>query len=299
MSFPYTVYLAPEQERQTTSAQKLPLGTRGVTEDGRAFRYSQAGATELIAYQIQQAAAESSFTTATDQRIYYGPSGATDRYTKAGTTQVLIGGDATHTVGGATVGMGTAANDYKDGWLFIGCTSTGGVATDYMQAVRIHSHPALASSTALGSGNYIYLYPPGLLRTVSTDTFVSVKVMASPYKKVIANAITTNVAFNYGVPVGVTPCMVTASYYFWLQTWGPALVLADAAGGARSPADIAGIKATVSSGTTGAYCPPIAGSTSITTDTGLTSYHVPSIGYIMTAPPAASNYTMLMLQIAP
>ena len=58
MSFPNTVQLSEEQTVTIASAQSVPLGTRGVTTDGRVFRYAQAGATALTAHKLVISAAQ-------------------------------------------------------------------------------------------------------------------------------------------------------------------------------------------------------------------------------------------------
>ncbi len=279
MSFPYTVYLSPEQVLQETSVQRLPLGTRGIDEEGRSFRYTQNGATALVANRIVVAAAESPWSTATDvvfSSVY-----------AAGATQVNIGGEAT-----AALGLGTAVDDFKDGWLVVNSTDI-----TYNQSVRIKSHAALASSTALGSANKLNLYPPGLPKLTATSTGL-VKLVANPYKKVIVFAGAAQVvgkgdARGQGVPLFA----VTASYYFWLQTWGPCLVRAGGSGGSV-PADRAGQNAYLSTGDTGSYG---AHSTWAITDTATAEYQsfVPKVGVIMTAAPAATFYSMVDLQFAP
>lgn len=277
--FGYTVNLSPEQLTQQSSTQRLPLGTRGITEDGRVFHYAQNGATALVAHKIVVSAAESPWSTATD--VVFSSTYA------AGTTQVGIGGEATAT------DFGTAANDFKDGWLLVNSTDT-----TYRQQARIHSHPVgLASSTALGSANVLNLYPPGLPLAAATSTGL-VKLIANPYKKVVVFAggnqtIGKADARAQGVPLFA----VTASYYFWLQTWGPCLVLSGG-GGAKTAADRAGVEARLSTGDTGAY--GSAGETVLDdTSTAVLQRELAPVGVIMTASPAANFYSMIDLKFAP
>ena len=97
--------------------------------------------------------------------------------------------------------------------------------------------------------------------------------------------------------MGVPLFAVTASYYFWLQTWGPCLIRAGGGGGSV-PADRAGQKAYLSTGDTGAYG---GHSTWAITDTATAEYQsfLPHVGVIMTAAPAANFYSMVDLQFAP
>jgi hypothetical protein len=279
MSFPTTVYLSDEHVLTTSDSQKLPLGTRGVTSDGRIFRYAQAGAANLKAYMLCISAAEGPASTATDQWF-------NDDYA-VGTTYIQMGF--------STVALPLlVANYFKDGYLM--CNSTD---VAHNQICAIDSHPALSSGSctspaAIAQG--IYLKPPGLKKLADTST-ACLKLVANPYKFVV---VSTD-ANGPGYAVGVTPCTVTTLYYFWLQTWGPSL--AHAGEGATASIDkTAGLSLHWSTGstggvagacgTTGADSAPFGG-----TDSGRATAQ--RVGTLMTCAPAANFFHMINLTIAP
>jgi len=73
---------------------------------------------------------------------------------------------------------------------------------------------------------------------VALTTSSEVAIMNSPYYDLDIHTTTEE---NFAV--GVAPTAVTANYYFWCQTWGPAPVLqtgSDAAGSIMTPAGTAG-----------------------------------------------------------
>jgi len=106
---------------------------------------------------------------------------------------------------------GLAANVLKDGYY---CTTKAGTGTVLGHCYRIKSHAAIAGS-AIGA---ICLYDP-IKVAIAADT--EVLVFPNKYRKVIASPATTPT----DIVIGVAPRAVTASYYFWLQTWGPCAVL--------------------------------------------------------------------------
>jgi hypothetical protein len=98
------------------------------------------------------------------------------------------------------------ANQYQDGFA---CVIDGtGEGLQY----KIKSHPAIASA-ATGT---ITLYD-GIITAL--DLTSDVMLLPSLYKDVLLNP---DVVLK---TVGVSPIPVTADYFFWVQTWGQALVL--------------------------------------------------------------------------
>lgn len=137
--------------------------------------------------------------------------------TRAGfmTREELVAGTASTAgsyVAYVTAGSnGLAANVLKDGYYI---TTKAGTGTVLGHCYRIRSHAAIAAS-AIGA---ICLYDP-LKVAIAADTEVG--VFPSQYRKVIQAPATTPT----DIVIGVAPRAVTASYYFWLQTWGPCAVL--------------------------------------------------------------------------
>jgi hypothetical protein len=277
MSFPTTVYLTEEQILQTTSAQKMPLGTRGCLSDGRIFRYAQAGATALKAYYLCQSAAEGPASTATDQDFY-------SAYA-AGTTYVEIFP--------STIALpDLVANYYKDGYLVVNSTDT-----TYNQICQIDSHVAWPDSASAAKGTVggyrgMYLKMPGLKKVVATSTAL-VKLVANPYKNLVVAAI----AHSTGYAVGMAPCAVTATYFFWVQTWGPTLAL-DAEAGAATIDLSPGIPVFWSTGVAGGISAALGSTSAGVTDSGWNSMYG-KVGNLVTCAPADTFFCMIDLKISP
>ncbi len=271
--FPTTLYISEEQIRTEKATRgDIPLGTRGVTPDGRVFRWAQAGGTALKAHRLMIPVAQGPWSTATDIALATGVT--------AGATGVKIYLGATDTEATRLV-----ADFYKDGYMIVPSTDE-----DYNQMAPIHSNPALASNTALNSANWFYFKNP-LAKAVATSTSLP-KFVPNPYKFV---QVLTD---NRGMPLGVTPIAVTANYFFWLQTWGPALVKADT--GAQSCADQQpGWFVVAATGGTGAICMPSTNvSMSYDTDSG-GAMALGAIGNLITAPAADTFHALVELRLSP
>lgn len=276
MSFPFTVVLNDRLVKAISSTKQHPLGTRGHTVDGRVFRYAQNGGTALAAHYVCGTAAEGPASTATDQFFYSAyVAGAT--YVKLSLSTVAL--------------PVLSANYFQDGYLLVNSTDLA-----YNQMVRVSGNEALVSSTALGQQTGIWLDVDGLDKTVDTATCIA-KLVANPYAKVVVNPIA---ATTGGYVIGVTPVAVTASYYFWLQTWGPALVL-NSEGNAITIDLLAGRPIGPSTAVAGGACRPITASASgyIPMDTDSGKGWVQRIGTLMTCAPADTFFCLVNLTIAP
>lgn len=175
---------------EISSTQLHDLGEVIRTSDGRTFRYAKAGAVDLVAGKLNQAAAE--ITNHQDLT----PSAAA-----IGATQVTV-----------TLGATAAtANYYAGGYLIV--TTSAGVGNIYL----IKSHPAASSSGSLT----ITLDEP---IAVALTTSSRIDLVPNPLSAVVVNPTSATSA-----PVGVNNIAVTAGYYFWLQTGGVTSVLAKGA----------------------------------------------------------------------
>lgn len=197
MSFPVTVGLTSGQEKQSGSdGRGRPLGTRGVTEDGRVFYWSLAGASALRSGSVVQT------------KVSPGASVHVAALDVVGATTT---GVSTLTVTIATTPI--TADQYKDGYLTID-TSPG-------QAMyKIKSHLAADSAT---DAEFTFADNEKLLEPLTSGT-TKVGLRENPYSSVVAFPTTAT-----GVAAGVAPISVTAGHYFWAQTYGPAIVNTDAA----------------------------------------------------------------------
>tara|TARA_R110002110_G_scaffold13210_3_gene63413 strand:- start:210 stop:965 length:756 start_codon:yes stop_codon:yes gene_type:complete len=250
MSFPNGIYGKYGFEKDTTSSQKHVLGTRMELPDGRVFRYSEIGGADIAAGAVVQAAAG---VAAHDQDLVVAAA-------SAGDTTVTLSGSLTIT-----------KDQYKDGYMHI--NSGAGRAG---QIYRIKSNTAVASAT----GCVLTLDEEDGLETALTagsgNTEVGLSV--NTYSNVIISPTTvTNVA------IGVAPTILTSNYYGWLQTWGPASVLANAAGVVGEHVRVGG------TGTAGGY---------EDLDRDGSGENEQAIGVQMLIAPATNDYGLVFLQIS-
>lgn len=199
MSFPGSVLLDQGEIFKPHVTKRFPLGTRGYTRDGRAFRYARAGAAALVPGMLIQAPAVDTEVVAQEY------ADSTDW--AAPTTNSTVFYLSTDT----TI---ATANFFKDGYFMVTAGSTSNVIG---QMVQIESHSGAAG--AAGATGVVKVYPYSEERlTAAFTTANTVSIIANPYNNVIVSLD----AAPTGIPVGVCPASVTAAYYFWLQTWGMA-----------------------------------------------------------------------------
>ena len=195
MAFPLTVHLGYGQEKVQTSDQKQKLGTKAVLPDGRVFYYAEnSGAAITSAGQIVDGIA------------------AVGAHDGDLATAALAAGSLTVTT---TTSLTTTKDQYADGYLFVNDNAGQG------EVYRVKSNTAVAGA----AGCEITLDESDGIRTAFT-TGTQFGLMYSPYKGV--KIIDGDGTMTTG-PIGVSPIPVTASYYFWAQTSGPAAVLSGAA----------------------------------------------------------------------
>ncbi len=203
MSFPIAINLDWEEMMTQRSTQKFPLGSVGRMLDGRSFRYAKNGAAALATGCVVISPAPLGWS---------GANGTSGPFAlENGTTQT----STWKTLQLETTFSTLVTKDYfKDGWLQI--CSTGRYTFDG-QSLQIKTSKAhTASSTLL---ELTLMDGQSLLYTLNTSD-VGFKVLRNPYDMVItpADAAITPVGDILGVP----PRPITASYFFWLQTWGMA-----------------------------------------------------------------------------
>ena len=173
------------------ASQKYALGTILDFDDGRRFRYAEAGATALVAARMNQGEA------------------ATANWLNQALTAAGIVGDQTITISSA-LSTALAANDLDDGWIWVNDAAGEG------NVYKIKSHTT-------GTTPVITLADPGGLRVALTATTSEVSMIKNLWKDVIivpAGAGTQR-------PVGVSLVAWTANYFGWLQTRGPVCMVVD------------------------------------------------------------------------
>ena len=165
------------------------LGSLRSLADGRKFRYSRAGAADLHAGMMGQAAVD------VDNHINVSCAAAA-----VGDTEVAV------TVGATAVNE----NQYEDGFLQVNDGTGQGLQ------YRILGNTACAASGI----TYVTLNEPIKVALVASATS-EVSLIASEYSAVVESATEET------MPVGIAPCVVTTLYYYWAQTGGPAIALMD------------------------------------------------------------------------
>lgn len=163
------------------------LGTRGVSDDGRVFRYAQAGAVDLVAGNVIQSSAVVALHLANTPPA------------------VAVGATSFAYTPGATA---AAAGYYADGYLQVDTTPGNGYT------YSVSGHAAITASVAFT----LQLKDP---IQVALTTSSRVGLLANPYKAVIQAPVTTAT----GTIVGVATYVITAAQFGWIQTWGVCSVL--------------------------------------------------------------------------
>lgn len=172
-----------------TSDRKHRLGTRMVDRLGRVYRYVQAGLVDLVAGNlIQSPAIVTTHLANTPPAVAIGAASFT--YTP-----------------GATLGL---ANQYEDGFLQVDTTPGNGFT------YGVDGHLAFAPSAAFT----LTLKPDDPIQ-VALTTSSRVGLIQNPYKGVIQMPVTTAT----GTLMGVAVCVIPASNFGWIQTWGMCSVL--------------------------------------------------------------------------
>ncbi len=176
------------REFETHGAQRFPLGTQMVMQDGRKFRYAKAGASALVVGNLLQ-----------------GPALVSNHVGITATAAAAVG-DRTVS---ATLGATAATKDqYADGYLLVQ-SAAGGM-------IPIAGHDAVASA-----GVITVKLKTGLRIAVAT-TANNIDLVTNPFSGVIQNPTTQT-----GAPVGVAVSAIAAAGFGWVQTAGPAAVLTD------------------------------------------------------------------------
>jgi hypothetical protein len=186
--------LDPGQEKEMGSAQLHPLGTKGLGVDSRVYKYGLAGAVNIAAGTICQAALGIGHH---DSDLVVTAAGA------VGAKSVAL-----------TLGATAATKDqYKDGYLFVNDGAGEG------HVYKIRQHDAIAAS---GSGTINLYDGDGLAEAITTSSEVGLMQHEMGGVLVAATTVTGGI-------VGIAATEITAAYYGWWQTEGLAAVLCDVA----------------------------------------------------------------------
>ena len=249
MAFPLTVHLGYGQEKIETSSQKQKLGTRAVTPDGRVFYYAEnSGSAITTAGQIVDGIAA---VGAHDMDLAAAATSANELSFTSGTSLTVT------------------KNQYKDGYVYFNDGPGQG------EVYRIKENTAVSSATGL---KITVDEPDGIRTALTTSSLFG--LMYSPYKDV--KILDGDGTMTTG-PLGVTTIPVTADYFCWIQTAGPAAVLSGAVVGIVGDA----IGVSQASGESGAF------------DLWDSSANEDSrpIGHAMGIPAVDTDYAWVMLAI--
>ena len=196
-------------EKVESSTQTHPLGTKMILPDGRIYYY----------------AVNSSAAITTGGQIVDGIA-AVAAHDLGLAAEAASAGATSFTT---STSLTTTKDQYAGGYAYINVTPGGG------EVYAVRSNTAVSGATGLS----ITVEDDGGLATALTSS-TRFGLMYSPYKDV--KIVDGNGTMTTGV-LGVTTMPLTASYYCWLQTSGPAAVLMGAQVGivgdgiARSQAD--------------------------------------------------------------
>src|SRR3990167_7249429 len=189
MGFPNIVHGSEELTLITYTTEKLPLGSKMVVEDGRTYRFAEAGGTTLERDECTQGEAPSA--NFLDEAVATLAAGVT----------VLTGV-------GSTTGNG-AASLFKNGYIW---SST---ATNANPLYRIKDNTLITAAATTGT---ITLYAATKAAYAAADTITYIK---NPWKDIIVTPNATATAVVTGVP----SVDIALDAFGWVQTSGPALCL--------------------------------------------------------------------------
>lgn len=189
MNFTGPVQVTHGQTMDWETTQRLPLGTQGITRDGRKFRYVLNGAVALVSGNVIQ-----------------GPAIVTTHLAMT-PVAAAIGATSVTAALGATL---ATANQYAGGYMSVDTTPGNG------RAYSIAGHPAAALSTSLTV--QLDISDP---ITVALTTASRVGFVANVHAGTIVAPQTTAT----GKIVGVAASDIAIANYGWVQTYGVCSVL--------------------------------------------------------------------------
>lgn len=253
------------------TTQHYPIGYRWDTRDGRCFRYgyfyTAVAAGKLAAVDASIAIVDESAATT----VRNAAGSAADIASSATVTSLYF----------LDTDKFTAANSddvLAGGYVHVANSDTGG------NTYRIRSNGYTATTSVM----QVDLYD-SLVGNITSES--EIIVSGNPYSYL---AIANNGTDDY--VAGVAFVDAAATSYGWVQTWGPATVLADESAGTIS----AGTIATLSDGVNGAV-QPMGGGATINTETDSQAYETitePIIGYFI-GDITDKNFVAVYLQLAP
>jgi hypothetical protein len=193
MGFARYVELAwgDEKKESVAAIGNLTPGTRGVTPDGRVFRYSSAGEALGAGKLIQDPLAVAN----EDMGL------AIQAAAAIGDTTIKV------TTGGAV-----AVDLYKDGYIYI----NDGPGEGHLYRIK-------GNTVTTGAATMTVTLEDGeTVRQALTTADSKAGLKKPPYQSMLLYNTTPD-----GIPRGLAPIEVTSAYFFWAQTWGDCAGLID------------------------------------------------------------------------
>ena len=192
-----TIYGDPGDEKVTGTTKLHAFGTRMMVDGDRIFKYGGISSAAAVgAGKIVQAAV---------------PHAGHDMDLVIPTAVAV--GDKSITV--TTTATDVAKDFYADGYVYI----NDGAGEGHMYKIRSNAALDYSDSAALTLNLY-----DGDTCAEAIDTSALAGVFQNPYSNQVVSTAGAHNA-RTGVITGVCATEMTASYYGWFQTWGPAAVL--------------------------------------------------------------------------
>lgn len=273
MGFSPEVHLTRDAVLAAYTNKEHPLGTRGVTPDGRSYAYALNGAAALEIGVPVTVAAGVGQANATGADLIADTEDITSTWTKVKVS-------STETTAGISAGQ------LADGYFVVELSTQSQASGQMVRILTNTSGSSGNTDSALDAFATITFNPDDRL-TKGCDTDAAISLIMNEYYGVIAH-----VGGATAIPiVGVPNFRVAASKYCWVQTWGPCPVLSN---GTLVAGNVA-----ISSTDADAGLQPLGASTASTNSASLTDSVRPSIGWVLGVAGADNDYTLMFLTIRP
>ncbi len=193
---------SPPNPLAESSTQQFPLATK-LTQGERVWRYCKNSSSALTVVGSAISSAITVHADATEDAVVAASTGQTYAIGSYDITIV-----STSNIAAAPW---STANGGKDGYIYV----NGGTGIGMCR--KIKSHEAFSST----DGTLVTVYEPWNVAPIAADTECGLS--ENPYSNVVVCAALSD------YPIGVNPLAITASYYFWAQSGGPAAVASNEA----------------------------------------------------------------------
>lgn len=195
MTKPINIRGIAQETIQIHAGQTFPLGTRMHVNGGRIFRYARAGSNGIATARVCQANKQEEALKNLSVLAL----------TEVGAQSLTVGLSRNTDLG---------VNALTDSLVFV--TSGTGAGTIY----HISGNNKWLLDNSVNITDTTITITIDRITTIEHDTTTRLSILRSLY-----DGVTRSDAPNTEAVTGIAPVAVTANYYFWLQTGGPAVVL--------------------------------------------------------------------------